>query len=412
MDFCPVAAEFLAQITPLVLSPKPATPATLEGIAMNDLLHHLRAHQETLLRHIQALVTIESPSDDKAAVDRAADLTLEMFAKAGGVITRREQARCGDHLQVTFPGASHRKPVLLLGHYDTVWPIGTLASMPCEERDGKLYGPGAFDMKAGVVMMLHAVTALQSVRGELPRTVEIHLVADEEVGSATSRSLTESIARDCAAVLVLEPSLGPKGALKTARKGVGEYSVKVTGVSSHAGVDFQKGHSAIVEIARQIERIRRFTDLRRGTTVNPGVVRGGTRTNVVAAEAELQVDVRVARMAAAAGIEKKFRSLKAFDRKCKLEVSGGINRPPLERTPAIAGLFKQARDLAAQIGFKLTEGATGGGSDGNFTAAMGIPTLDGLGAIGDGAHAQHEHVDVASLPWRTALVAGLIEHIE
>ena len=237
------------------------------------------------------------------------------------------------------------------------------------------------------------------------------LVSDEEVGSDSSRSITESLAKKAAAVLVLEPSFGLKGAVKTARKGVGEYQVKVTGRASHSGLDFEKGANAIVELARQIERVSTFTDLKKGVTLNVGIISGGSRTNVVPAEALAQVDVRIKQMKDAAGIDKKMRGLRPFNRKCKVEVTGGVNRPPMERTPGIAALYKVAAGIASDLGWKLTEAAVGGGSDGNFTAGLGIPTLDGLGGVGDGAHAVHEHIVISELPRRAALLATLIERV-
>ena len=314
-----------------------------------------------------------------------------------------------------FAGKS-AKPVLLLGHYDTVYPLGTLATMPCRANDDKLTGPGVLDMKSGIALMLHALAALQdwhkeAWHGGLPRPVTVLLVSDEEVGSDSSRAITESLAKKAAAVLVLEPSYGPHGAVKTARKGVGEYLVKVTGKASHAGLDFQKGVNAILELARQIEKISSFTELKKGVTVNVGIVSGGSRTNVVPAEAAAQVDVRIARMKDAAGIDKKMRSLRPFNRKCKIEITGGINRPPMERTAGVAALYAQAKAIAHDLGWKLGEAAVGGGSDGNFTAGLGIPTLDGLGGVGDGAHAPHEHILISELPRRAALLAGLIEAV-
>jgi glutamate carboxypeptidase len=266
-------------------------------------------------------------------------------------------------------------------------------------------------MKSGIALMLQALAGLQAWHGTLPRPVTIFLVSDEEVGSDSSRAITESLAKKAAAVLVLEPSYGSQGAVKTARKGVGEYQVKVTGKASHAGLDFQKGVNAILELARQIEKLSSFTDLKTGLTVNVGIVSGGSRTNVVPAEASAQVDVRIARMKDAAGIDKKMRSLRTFNRKCKLVITGGINRPPMERTAGVAALYAQAVAIARDLGWKLGEAAVGGGSDGNFTAGLGIPTLDGLGGVGDGAHAPHEHILISELPRRAALIAGLIERV-
>jgi glutamate carboxypeptidase len=329
-------------------------------------------------------------------------------------------------LQVDFPGkstsgksgpgrspsaTSNTKPVLLLGHYDTVYPLGALATMPCRVQGDRLTGPGVLDMKSGIALMLHAIDGLQCWYGELPRPVTVLLVSDEEVGSGSSRAITEALGKKAAAVLVLEPSYGLHGAVKTGRKGVGEYSVKVTGKASHAGLDFKKGINAIVELARQIEKLSGFTDLKTGLTVNVGIVGGGSRTNVVPAEATAHIDVRIARLKDAPGIDKKMRGLRAFNRKCKIEISGGINRPPMERTAGVASLYAQAATIARELGWKLEEAVVGGGSDGNFTAALGIPTLDGLGGVGDGAHAIHEHILISELPRRAALLAGLIERV-
>ena len=373
---------------------------------------------------IRELVEMESPSDDKAAVDRLADVVAGKFAALGGEPRMHRAVEFGNHLQVDFAGADSGKPVLMLGHYDTVYPMGTLSSMPCQATNGKLTGPGVLDMKSGIALMMSAIGALRDWHSSgdgsghssgggraLPRPVSILLVSDEEVGSDSSRAITESLAKKAAAVLVLEPSYGFAGAVKTARKGVGDYAIKVTGKSSHAGLDFEKGVNAILELARQIERVSGFTDLKKGLTVNVGIVSGGSRTNVVPAEAVAQVDVRIARMKDAAGIDKKIRGLRAFNRKCKLEISGGINRPPMERTEGVAALYAAAVEIAADLGWKLGEAAVGGGSDGNFTAGMGIPTLDGLGGVGDGAHAVHEHILISELPRRAALLAGLIESI-
>ncbi len=354
------------------------------------------------------LVEIESPSDNKPAVDRLSDAVAEKFAALGGQISLHRAQDFGNHLQVDFTGKAGDKPVLLLGHYDTVYPVGTLASMPCRLVDDKLTGPGVLDMKSGIALMLHSIAALREWHGELQRPVTVFLVSDEEVGSDSSRAITESLARKSAAVLVLEPAAGFQGAVKTARKGVGDYQIKATGKASHAGLDFEKGVNAIVELARQIEKITSFTDLKKGLTVNVGMVTGGSRTNVVPAEAMAHVDVRIARLKDAAGIDKKMRGLRPFNRKCRLHVTGGINRPPMERTPGVAALYEKAAIIARGLGWKLGEAAVGGGSDGNFTAGLGIPTLDGLGGVGDGAHASHEHILISELPRRAALIAGLI----
>jgi glutamate carboxypeptidase len=275
---------------------------------------------------------------------------------------------------------------------------------------GRAFGPGEYDMKAGIAMMIFAVRALKE-SGAAHHPVTVLLDTDEEVGSTTGRPIVEATAKDCEAVLVLEPSQGPQGHLKTSRKGVGDITIRVRGRASHSGVDFEKGRSAIVELARQLLEVVKFTDLTRGITVNPGVIQGGTRSNVVAAEAWAEVDLRIARIADAKDLEKKFAALKPFDPDCSIELSGGINRPPMERTEGTVRLFGIAREIAEGMGWKLEESSTGGGSDGNFTSALGIPTLDGLGALGEGAHASNESVVIQELAQRTALLAGLLQSL-
>jgi glutamate carboxypeptidase len=395
---------------------KSKTAATARSAEGQQRLAYFEERRDAMIATIRELVEIESPSDDKAAVDRLSEVVAQKFAALGGAVRIHRANNFGNHLQVDFAGGSNGKPVLLLGHYDTVYSMGTLHKMPCRVDGDKLTGPGVLDMKSGIALMLSAIAALRdwnasSGRSELPRPVSVLLVSDEEVGSDSSRTVTESLAKEAAAVLVLEPSYGFEGAVKTARKGVGEYAIKVTGRSSHAGLDFTKGVNAILELARQIEKVSRFTDLKKGLTVNVGIVGGGSRTNVVPAEATARVDVRIARMKDAAGIDKKMRGIRPFDRKCKLEISGGINRPPMERMPGVAALYAKAVGIARALGWKLSEAAVGGGSDGNFTAGMGIPTLDGLGGVGDGAHAVLEHILISELPRRAALLAGLIEGV-
>ena len=382
---------------------------TVENGPAQEVLRLLEARQTRMLESLQLLVEMESPSSDKSTVDiLGAHLAVE-FERLGGDVTVHGQPVFGDHLEVQFEGAFAGKPVMLLGHFDTVWDVGTLKTMPFKIERNRAWGPGVYDMKAGIVSMMYALAALREVNGgKLPRPVTVWLVTDEEVGSESSRRITEKLAKKSAAVFVLEPSQGIGGALKTARKGVGDYTVRVTGKASHSGVDFEKGESAILELALQIEAIAKFTDLKRGITVNPGVIRGGTRTNVVAAEATVEVDARIQKGKDAALLDKKFRSLRPFNRKCKLEVTGGIDRPPMERTEKVAHLFHRAKQIADALGFQIQEKATGGGSDGNFTAALGIPTLDGLGGVGEGAHAVNESILLSELPRRTALLAGLI----
>ena len=374
----------------------------MEPRAINTATH---ANLPAMITQLRALVEIESPSDDPAAVNRANDFVASLAMGFGGRVKRHRQAEFGDVLELRFgPLRSKRKPLLLLGHLDTVWPVGTLNTMPWREQDGRLCGPGVLDMKAGVVMALTALRLLRASGLHLPVTLLLN--SDEEVGSPVSRPITERLALQSSAVFVLEPAQGL--AYKTARKGVGQYDLRVTGVAAHSGVDFERGHSAIREMARLIEVISDLTDLARGRTVNCGVVRGGTRSNVIAAEAFAEVDVRIAKANDAARVEKLFRSLKVTDPGCRLQISGGMNRPPMERTPGTVALFRMARKLAAEIGFILDEASTGGGSDGNFTSALGVPTLDGMGAVGDGAHAAHESILIDHLVPRTALLAAMI----
>jgi glutamate carboxypeptidase len=372
------------------------------------LLDEAAAQANWMSTTLRDLVNIESPSDDKASVDAAAAFVAELAGPLHGRVKTHKQKRFGDILEIRFgPSRSSRKPVLLLGHLDTVWQLGTLQTMPWRERDGKFYGPGVLDMKAGIVMALAAIRIIGQLG--ISRPITLLLNSDEEVGSPVSRPITERLAQASSAVLVLEPAQGL--ACKTARKGIADYRLHVTGVAAHSGVDFERGHSAIVELARLLQTVAGFTDLRVGRTVNPGVVSGGTRSNVVAQHAYAEVDVRIAKAADAQRVDKLFHALRCADPHCKLEITGGMNRPPMERKAGTVALYKQARKLAAELGFDLAEASTGGGSDGNFTAALGVPTLDGLGAVGEGAHAAHESVVIEHLVPRTALLAAMIATI-
>lgn len=378
---------------------------------MHPFLVDARAKQSSVIALIRELVECESPSDNPAAVNRFVDLLASKLSPLGKVKTLAG-GRFGHHLRCEFalPGAPAKDPgqLLFLAHSDTVWPLGTLATMPFLEKEGRLWGPGVLDMKSGIAFLISAVETLRQMDRPVGRRVVLQVNSDEEVGSDSSRSLTEAAAKQSAAVLVLEPGTGLEGKLKTARKGVGDYKVTVHGRASHAGVDFKQGASAIVELARQIERIAKFTNLEKGTTVNPGVIQGGTRTNVIAAEASAEIDVRIARAGDAPALDKKFRSLRPIDKRCTIEVEGGLNRPPMERGPGIRKLFETARRLAKELDVNLKESMTGGGSDGNFTAALGIPTLDGLGGVGEGAHAINESILIDRIADRTALLAMLV----
>lgn len=356
----------------------------------------------------EALVRLESPTQDKAAANRCANEVADRLAAIGGRVQRLPRAEAGDHLLAEF-GCGTRQ-VLLLGHYDTVWDVGALANRPLRHEDGRLYGPGVYDMKAGLAIGMLALRAIAMCGSAWPGRITFLVTSDEETGSATSRSVIGDEALRSEAVLVLEPSL-PGGALKTSRKGCGEFVLRVEGVAAHAGIEPEKGASAVHELARQVIAIEGLQDVAMGTTFNVGVMFGGTRTNVVADRAEAAVDVRVATLAEAARVTGAMSGLRASDARTRLSVTGGVDRPPMERTPAVVGLFRQAQAVAAELGRELGEGRTGGGSDGNLTAAIGVPTLDGLGAVGDGAHAVDEHVSVADLPWRAALVAGLLRRV-
>ena len=378
---------------------------------LSEIIRYLETRQPAMIQSIRHMVEMESPSHHKKSVDLLGERLAQAFREIGGEVHFHRGGKFGAHLQVDFSADSKRPPVLLLGHFDTVWDLGTLASMPFREADGRLWGPGVLDMKSGIAEMIFAIEALRRLHGKLPRPVTVLLVTDEEVGSESSRPITESIAKKCGAVLVVEPSFGLEGALKTARKGVGDYTLKVKGRAAHAGLDFEKGASAILELSRQLVEIAKFTDLKQGITVNAGVIRGGTRTNVIADEAEAEFDLRIAAATQAKTMDRKFHALQPFDSRCQMEVTGGINRPPLERTDKVVGLFRAAQKIAAEIGWHLDEASVGGGSDGNFTAGLGIPTLDGLGAVGEGAHARNESVLISELVRRTALLARLIEEV-
>jgi len=375
-------------------------------------LQFFRKQQSQIVDTVRQLVEIESPSDVKQAVDRVGTVIASRFSELGGRVQVHLAEKFGNHLQIDFAMPRGRRPVLLLGHMDTVYPIGTISKMPCRVSKGRLTGPGVLDMKGGIALAFHVIEAmLRWGSGRLSRPVTLLLVSDEEVGSASSRTITERLAKKSAAVLVLEPAYGLHGAVKTARKGIGDYELKITGKSAHSGVDFEKGQSAIMELARQILEIEKLIDVKRGVTLNVGKIRGGTRVNVVPAEASASIDLRVATLADAKEIDRELRTLKPFNPRCSLTIQGGLNRPPMERNSSVAALYVKAREVASKVGFELAEASVGGGSDGNFTAAMGIPTLDGLGAVGEGAHAPHESIIISELPRRAAMLAGLIEQV-
>jgi glutamate carboxypeptidase len=381
-------------------------------------LDYCRANHHWLLEFIEAIVAIESPSDDPAAVNRCGSALAQRLEAIGASVTRvrsasaglpaAASAKAGDHLCATFGSGSRQ--ILLLGHFDTVWPVGQLARMPLKRDGGRLYGPGVFDMKAGIGLAALATRALIDRSALTNARIVMLWTADEEIGSGTSRGLIEAEAVKSDAVLVFEPSL-PGGALKTSRKGVGQFEMIARGVSAHAGLDPGKGVSAIRELARQIIAIDALQDPANGVTLTVGLVSGGTRANVVPAEARATIDARAITRADADRVQRSMHALRAQIAGAQLDVTGGFDRPPLERSAGVVRLFELARSVAAEIGVTLEEGSAGGGSDGNFTAALGVPTLDGFGAIGDGAHALHEHVEIDALVPRAAVIAGVLESL-
>ena len=376
---------------------------------MARTLTFCEARLDWLLDTTAALARLESPTTDKAAADRCGRELARRLRTLGGAVDVVPSRTAGDHLRAVFGEGAGQ--VLLLGHFDTVWPVGQLERMPLRRDGNRLYGPGVFDMKAGIAVGMLAVSALAELDCRLRRRVAMLWTADEERGSESSRALVEDEARRSDAVLVLEPAL-PGGGVKTGRKGAGEFELLVRGVAAHAGLEPEKGASAISELAAQIAALDALNDPDRGVTVNVGVAEGGSRPNVVAERARAVVDVRVATAGDAERIQAAVGALRPRRRGTSLTVRGGFSRPPLERTDAVARLYGLAREVARQLGGELGEGAVGGGSDGNLTAAAGAPTLDGLGAEGGGAHALHEHVEVDRLPRRAALVAGLIRRID
>ena len=363
-----------------------------------------------LLALAEALVNYESPSSAKAQCDLLADHIAGRFAPLG-TVERYANPTGGDHLRVRVaaPAAPpDAQPALMLCHYDTVWPVGTLADRPLRVVGDTAYGPGLYDMKISIAMAELALRTLRETGQPLARPLTLLFIADEEIGSPTSRALIEQTAQACVHVLVLEPPVERTGALKTARKGCGAFTLDLHGRAAHAGVEPEQGRSAVTELAHQILALNALADPTCGTTVNVGVVKGGTGRNVVPAEAQLELDVRVWTQAEATRLEAACHALTPVTPEVQLVVRGGFNRPPMEPSPASTALFIRAQAIGATLGLTLAEGRTGGGSDGNFTAALGLPTLDGLGAPGQGAHAAHEQVDLPGALARLALLTALL----
>jgi glutamate carboxypeptidase len=382
-------------------------PSALDAVDVPALHRLLAAQRAEMVADLVAYAGYETPSDDPELLAKGlAYLEAWTNERLGSPIGRshHEAAAHGDVLVLDFDGVGER--LTLLAHYDTVWGAGTLDSWPVRVEGDRVMGPGVFDMKAGLVQAVWAIRALRAAGVPQP-PLRLVLNGDEEIGSPFSRQLIEAACADAAAVLVFEASAGG-GAVKTARKGVGLFDLHARGVESHAGLDPTAGASAIDEIARAVRTLHDATDLAEGTTVNVGVLRGGTRTNVVAGSADASIDVRVASLAAQDRIDALLAGLRARDPRAAITVSGGWNRPVMERTAPIAAMYALARASAARLGVELPETAVGGASDGNFAAAIGLPVLDGLGAVGGGAHARHEHVSIDGMVERAAVAAGVM----
>ncbi|WP_077619829.1 M20 family metallopeptidase [Bacillus sinesaloumensis] len=373
-----------------------------------QIVHFLKEKESEMVEVLKGLVELESPSHDKVAVDQVGNHMQELYTKyVGGSIEVFKDDQFGNHLRCEF--GEGEEQILILTHMDTVWPKGTLEELPFRIDGDKLYGPGSFDMKGGIVQGLFAQHALKTLQIPLKTKVVMLVTSDEEIGSESSRELIESEAKKSKYVLVLESAASSiKGKLKTSRKGVGMFSIKVSGRAAHSGIEPEKGISAIEELARQILYLHSLTDFEKGTTLNIGLINGGSASNVVAAEAEAELDLRVKNNAEFERIIPLIQGLKPSKEGLTIEVTGGINRPVMERTSEISEMFETAKALAKEhLGFDLEEQASGGGSDGSF-ASQFAPTLDGLGPVGDGAHASNEHLLISQMPIRSALVALLI----
>lgn len=380
-------------------------------MSTHRLFDYFHRRQGEMLETIRFFVSQETPSHDKPRLDAFADLLASRLAAAGASVEVLVQPARGNHVRAHFiHGNATEKPALVLCHYDTVWPVGSLTTHPFRTEDGKAYGPGIFDMQSSLALVEYALHSVRDLDLQLPRPIVLLITSDEEIGSGSSRTLIEEEARKAAYVLVMESPL-PGGALKTRRKGTGSFTVETIGRAAHAGVDPHQGVNAIEEMAHQVLAIHALADRNAGTTLSVGVIEGGTATNVVPARAKARVDVRAWTQAEAERVAQGMAMLKPVLPGAQVIVRGGWNRPPLERS-ATGAIFERVREIGRRLGMELEEGSTGGGSDGNFTGALGIPTLDGLGVPGAGAHADHEHILIDEIPGRAALLTAIWKELE
>ncbi len=380
---------------------------------MLSLQNHFNARQEAILSAIRALVEHESKSRAEGPLNELADFVAAQLRDLGGGVELIAEPGYGTHLRARFDfGHDTREPhLLVIGHLDTVWPLGTLARLPFRiTPEGHAHGPGIFDMKSGIAILLEAIRTIRQQELATKRPLTVLLTCDEEIGSKTSRPLVEEEAQNAAAALVLEPPV-TGGIVKTGRKGIGTFTIRALGRAAHAGLDPAKGVNAIVELAHQTVRLAALNNYEQGVTVSVGIVNGGTGINVVPAEAEAKVDVRFWTPEDGEQVVNAIRGLTPTLAEAQLEITGGVNRPPMPRSERNIALFEHARELAAEIGFALEDTVVGGGSDGNFTAALGVPTLDGLGVDGAGAHAEHEHILISDIPRRAALLTRLLQTV-
>jgi glutamate carboxypeptidase len=376
---------------------------------VNEILKYLMEHKQEMIQDLKSFVERESPSTDKTLLDSFSEFLVDYATTTTGasaeVISTPDH---GNHVRFQWGNFSGQRPILLLAHFDTVWSSGTIEQMPCVIENEKITGPGVFDMKGGLVQGLWAIKALRTVT-DSQRPIVLLCTSDEEIGSPSSRKLIEGEAKRASAVLVLEPSLD--GALKTARKGVSNFSIEVTGKAAHAGLNPDLGISAIDELSRIVQILHAQSNRETGTTVNVGIISGGSRSNIIAPEAYAQVDTRSITRSEAERMVAFIQNLQPYHPEARIKVSGGINRLPMECTDQVTKLFQSARSLANEMGFDVDQAMAGGGSDGSFCAALNVPVLDGLGAVGGGAHATDEYLDLSKMVYRAALVGRMIETI-